>query len=110
MPAEYLSAGDAAAFLGVSRNSLYAYASRGSVRVKPDARDPRRSRYLAADVERLRRQADARRHPDAAVRDTLHLGLPILESALTLIDAGHLYYRGQDAIRLARRVPFEDVV
>ena len=28
--------------------------------------------------------------------------MPVLESSITLIDGGHLYYRGYDAVELAR--------
>ena len=110
MRSPFLTAPQAAALLGVSRNSLYSYVSRGLIRAEPDPRDPRVSRYILADVERLRDRKDARRHPDLAARKTLDLGLPVLPSALTLIDNGRLYYRGRDAIDLARRCRFEDVV
>jgi citrate synthase len=68
------------------------------------------SRYLAADVLRLRDGKEARLHPDIAARKTLRWGIPVLESSLTLIDEGRFYYRGQDALTLARRASFEDVV
>jgi citrate synthase len=45
-----------------------------------------------------------------AARKTLTWGIPVLESSLTLIDGGRLYYRGHDAGALARHAQFEDVV
>jgi citrate synthase len=45
-----------------------------------------------------------------AARKTLTWGIPVLESSLTLIDGGRLYYRGHDARALARHAQFEDVV
>ena len=86
--ARYLSAVEAAARLGVRRSSLYAYASRGRIRAEFDPRNPRVSRYLASDVERLRNQKEARIDPAVAARKTLAWGTPILESGLTLIDRG----------------------
>jgi citrate synthase len=106
----FLSATDAAAALGISRGSLYSYVSRGRIRAEPDPRNPRVSRYLAADVLRLRDGKEARLHPDIAARKTLRWGIPVLESSLTLINDGRFYYRGQDALTLARRASFEDVV
>jgi citrate synthase len=106
----FFSAGEAAATLGISRGSLYSYVSRGRIRAEPDPRNPRVSRYLAADVLRLRDGKEARLHPDIAARKTLRWGIPVLESSLTLIDDGRFYYRGQDALTLARRASFEDVV
>ena len=105
-----MSATEAVGILGVTPASLYAYVSRGRLHAQPDPRDPRRSRYLAADVERLRDRKQARLHPDAAARKSLHWGIPILESSLTLIDDGRVFYRGHDAMALARNGQFEDVV
>jgi citrate synthase len=106
----YLNASEAAAALGVSRNSLYAYVSRGRLHAESDPRNPRASRYLTADVERLRDQSQARLHPEVVARNTLNWGIPVLESSLTLIDGGRFYYRGRDAIALAEHQQFEDVV
>jgi citrate synthase len=106
----YLSASEAAAALGVSRNSLYAYVSRGRLHAESDPRHPRASRYLTAEVERLRDQNQARLHPEVVARNTLNWGIPVLESSLTLIDRGRFYYRGRDAIALAEHRQFEDVV
>jgi citrate synthase len=61
-------------------------------------------------VERLRDQKQARLHPADAARKTLHFGLPVLQSAITLIENGRLFYRGQDALHLARTSTFEDAI
>lgn len=105
-----MNAVDAAALLGVSRSSLYAYASRGRIHAEPDPRNPRTSRYLTAEIERLRDRKEARLHPDIAAKKTLAWGIPVLESKLTLIDNGRLYYRGHNALGLADRGSFEGVV
>jgi citrate synthase len=107
---KYLTAAEAAARLGVHRSTLYAYVSRGHVRAEPDPRTTHASRYLAADVERLRDRKQARLHPGEAARKTLHLGLPVLQSAVTLIEDGRFFYRGQDALHLARTSSFEEVM
>src|SRR5262245_14279412 len=106
----FMSAREAATLLGVSRSSLYAYASRGRVHVEPDPGNPRASRYLTADLERLRDRKQALMHPEVAARKALDWGTPILESKLTLIERGRVYYRGEDALALAARAQFEDVV
>jgi citrate synthase len=106
----YLTAGEAVQILGVTRASLYAYVSRGRIRAEVDPRNPRSSRYLAADVEWLRDRKQARLHPEIAARKSLNWGVPILESGLSLIDEGCLYYRGHDALMLARQSRFADVV
>ena len=48
----YLSADEAARRLGVSRQTLYAYVSRGLLQAHK-ADDPRQSRYLAEAVDQL---------------------------------------------------------
>ncbi|MGH9146165.1 MAG: citrate/2-methylcitrate synthase, partial [Vicinamibacterales bacterium] len=106
----YLTAGEAVTILGVSRASLYTYVSRGRIHAEADPRDPRSSRYLAADVERLRDRKQARLHPEVAVRKSLNWGVPVLESGISLIDAGRLYYRGHDALALAKSGRFDEVV
>jgi citrate synthase len=101
---------EAAACLGVHRSTLYAYVSRGHVRAEPDPHKTHASRYVTADVERLRDRKQARLHPGDAARKTLHFGLPVLQSAVTLIENGRLFYRGHDALHLARTSSFEEAV
>ncbi|MBB3213292.1 citrate synthase [Herbaspirillum sp. Sphag1AN] len=112
MPAKppFLSANEAAGVLGVSRQTLYAYVSRGLLRAQPVASDgshSRESRYLASDVKRLASQRTRGRKPREVAKATLSWGLPVLESAITLIEDGKLYYRGHDAVVLAQTMSVE---
>jgi citrate synthase len=93
----YLSADEAAQALGISLPTLYAYVSRGMLRSSPDA-DSKRRLYDADEVRRLaRRKADGKRAGKVAQK-VLDWGVPVLESAITLIADGRLFYRGHDAI------------
>ncbi|KAF1043379.1 MAG: putative citrate synthase 2 [Herbaspirillum frisingense] len=103
----YLSSVEAAGLLGVSRQTLYAYVSRGLLHAHPGD-DPRESRYLADEVQRLAGNKMRGRKSKEVAKAALSWGLPVLESALTLIEDGHLYYRGQDAVALSERVGVED--
>jgi citrate synthase len=105
----HYDAARAARQLGVSRATLYSYVSRGLVRSRAVA--GRRAReYAREDIERLAAQTRGRRDPLAVAQQALAMqGLPVLSSALCLIDGGHLYYRGRDAIELSREARFEDV-
>jgi citrate synthase len=105
----WLDAEAALELLGVSRATLYAYVSRGRIRSEPVPGSTRRRRYARDDVERLRARAQERRNPEKAAEHALRWGLPILESALTLIADGRLYYRGRDAAELARSSSVADV-
>ena len=105
----WLSSDDASKRLGVSRTTLYAYVSRGLVRSSPTPGNSHQRRYAAEDVERLRNRSEQRRDPGKIVERSLHWGVPILESSITLIDSDHLYYRGYDACELARTRTVEEV-
>jgi citrate synthase len=104
-----LSATDAARQLGVALTTLYAYVSRGLIRTGRDKRDTRQRRYDAGDVRRLAERNAARRDPDNALASALSWGLPVLPTKITLIEHGRLYYRGHDAMVLARTQRFESV-
>jgi citrate synthase len=105
----YMTAGQAAAALGVSLSTLYSYVSRGMLHSETVAGRPRVRRYPRADVLRLVERKEFRRNPAKAAEKGLHWGSPVLQSALTLIDDGRLFYRGIDAIELAGRSTLEEV-
>jgi len=102
----WITAAEAATELNVSRATLYAYVSRGLVesRGQPGSR---KRLYAATDIRRLRSHGDAGTGgtPDRA----LDFGAPLLDSAITLIDGGRLYYRGRDALALAETASLETV-
>jgi citrate synthase len=100
----YLSAREAATRLRVTPATLYAYVSRGLVRSEPGA--GRERRYLTEDIDALRRRQAAGREPAAAALDW---GAPVLESAITSITPERLFYRGVDALALARDSSVRDV-
>jgi citrate synthase len=105
----WMSATDASRALGVNRSTLYAYVSRGFVRSEAQAGRSRERRYSREDVEALRRRTEERRDPEKAARRALHWGVPVLESAITLIADGRLYYRGYEATELARSRSIDEV-
>src|SRR5579872_303906 len=106
---DWLSAEEALTRLRVRPQTLYAYVSRGRVRAEPDPVEPRRSRYRASDVAALaERKARGRKAADVAVA-AIAWGEPVLASAITTVRDGRLYYRGQDAVRLAQTATLEEV-
>src|SRR5215212_2225624 len=105
----YLSAGRAAEELGVSLATLYAYVSRGMVRSEAVEGKRRNRRYRAEDVRRLKERKRRRRDPEAVVEGALHWGTPVLESGITLIEGGGLYYRGREVVALAEEKSLEEV-
>jgi citrate synthase len=104
----YFTAQEAATHLGVSRQTLYAYVSRGLLHAHPGD-STRESRYLQKDVEQLGQQRTRGRKPKEVAKAALSWGLPVLESSITLIEDGQLYYRGESAMALARSATVEDL-
>lgn len=106
---KYLSAKEVTAQLGISLSTLYSYVSRGLIRSEETDGTTRHKRYLAADVDALRNRRDRRRNPAVSAAGALDFGDPVLESSITLIADGKLYYRGRSAVELARAHRAEDV-
>ena len=105
----YLTAREAAAALNVSLPTLYSYVSRGMLRSEPVVGHPRVKRYFREDVARLLERKELRSDPAKAAARNLHWGTPVLDSSLTLIDGGRIYYRGRDALELAQQASVEEV-
>ena len=108
-PTRWLTAEQAIASLGVSRQTLYAYVSRRLIGAVPAPDRTRRSLYDADDVGRLAERNRRGRSRRAVAASTISWGEPILASAITRIEAGRLEYRGQDAIALSTTAPLEQV-
>lgn len=99
-----LSADDAASYLGVSKQTLYAYVSRGLVDSEPSR--GRAKRYPLSSLDELKARRERRSDPSTG---TLLWGVQPIESALMLADDGRLYYLGLDAIELSRTRSLEEV-
>src|SRR3954452_6385722 len=94
-----LDAAEAAARLGVKRQTLYAYVSRGLLHSYPAA-NGRGSVFDAAEVDAVLRRSRAGR--DSAQELTI-------ATAVSSIADGELRYRGRLVPELARTQPFEAV-
>ena len=102
MQSSYLTARETAERLGIKRDTLYAYVSRGLLRsvAVPGSRE---RGYQAEEVEKLRAGRGMSR---SARSEPL---VPVIDSAICLIEGGRFYYRGHDAIRLADTATLEDI-
>ncbi|MGW5360433.1 citrate synthase [Actinopolymorpha pittospori] len=97
----WMTTAQAAELLGVKPETVYAYVSRG-VLTRHRGADRRSSRFDRIEVERL-----AKRNRRGGRAGALEV---VIDTELTLLDPeGALYYRGRDAIELARTASFEDV-
>jgi citrate synthase len=98
----YIGASEAARRLGVRRETLYAYVSRGAIRRRASV-DGRRSLYDVDDIDAL---ATRSRRRVAAPRPSLDVQIV---SAITELDEHALRFRGRDAAELSRLATFEQV-
>jgi len=83
MEERFLNAQEAAAELGVSLATLYAYASRGMLRSESMPGESRARRYPRQDVLRLKEKKELRRDPERVAPKALSWGAPVLSSAIT---------------------------
>ncbi|MGN6867723.1 MAG: citrate synthase [Solirubrobacteraceae bacterium] len=98
---ELLTTAEVARRLGVKRETVYAYVSRGLLARAP-ASSHGRSLFDLAAVDAL---ADGARHPNrsGAIEVTVRTELTALDPN------GRLFYRGHDVVSLARHRSFEEV-
>lgn len=106
----FYTALEASELLGISRNTLYSYVSRGLIRSEPTSSAGKTSRYHALDVDRLATRSKLHKAPVQALQNSTDWGAPILESAITLIGDETFYYRGQCVPTLAAAQTFEQVL
>ncbi len=97
-----IRATEAAAILGVSKATLYAYVSRGRLN-RTTAPDGRTSLFARDEVHQL---AERSRRAPSGPRATIDVQIA---SGITTIDEHALTFRGVDAIDLAATRHFEDV-
>jgi citrate synthase len=105
----WMTSAEALRALGVRPQTLYANVSRGKIRAKPDAADPRRRLYHREDVLRMAGRANGRRKVEIVAAQTIDWGDPVLPSAICTVVDGRLCYRGLDAVELSRTWSFERV-
>lgn len=105
----WLTTAEALSVLGVRPQTLYANVSRKRIRARPDPKDPRRSVYHEADVQRLARTRSGTRKAERVAAGAIEWGDPILSSGISTVAGGRLWYRGQDAVTLAHTQTLEDV-
>jgi len=100
----YLTSRQAAERLGIKLDTLYAYVSRGRLRsvTVPGTRE---RRYRARDIEALLDARAGGRPPQISDPEAL---MPVIGSSICLIEDGHLYYRGRDAVSLSRSATLEE--
>jgi citrate synthase len=106
---KFLTAAETIAALGISKQTLYTYVSRGRLRGRSDPANPRRHLYDARDVARILEVKARGRARKKIAQSTIHFGEPILQTSLSNIVDGRFYYRGKDAVDLSDSASLEDI-
>ncbi len=105
----WIARAEVLSLLGVKTQTLYAYVSRGRITARPDPADPRRSLYAVADVARLKGAGGG--EPAGVLvpfASPAAKGEALIQSTLSLVHDGRLYYRGRDVADWAQGATLED--
>ena len=100
---------EACAALGVRKETLYAYVSRRQIEVRWDPDHASRKLYRASDISTLMKKRDLGRARKKIAASTMAWGEPIINTRISTIIRGRLYYRGKDVVQLADTATFEEI-
>ncbi len=103
-----MSQEEACEALGVRRQTLYAYASRGQIEVRGDPEHANRNLYRGSDIAGLLKKRSLGRARNKIAASTMAWGEPIINTSISTIARGRLFYRGKDAVRLAATATLEE--
>jgi citrate synthase len=93
--------------LGVRKQTLYAYVSRGQIEVQGDPEHANRKLYRASDIAALLKKRNTGRARKNIAASTMAWGEPIINTRVSTIARGRLVYRGKDAVLLAASATLE---
>ncbi len=100
-----LTSREAAKRLGIKPETLYAYVSRGRLR-SVSVPGSRERHYRTEDIDAFR---GARGVTKARAEPAAEPLMPVIDSSICLIEAGRLYYRGHDTLRLSDSATLEEI-
>ena len=105
----YLTAEEAAEALNIQKDTLYAYVSRGRLRSVEVPHQKARG-YLREDIEKLQQRKRLRQQPTQEVQQALHWGMPLLQSDISHLNEGQLFYRHQPLPTVADGSTLESLI
>lgn len=104
----FVEAPAAAALLGVSIPTLYTYVSRAKVG-RFIAPETGKSLFSTAELAVFVSRRERGRRPDRVALASLDFGLPVMQSSISSIAGGQLFYRGINAVDVSRLATLENV-
>ncbi|MEM8794616.1 MAG: citrate synthase [Pseudomonadota bacterium] len=105
---DWIDANAACALLGVKAQTLYAYVSRHSIRLKADPSDARHSLYFLPDLDRLLRLNRRPRARADVAQAAIRWGDPVLVTSISEVRAGTIWLRGHAIEDCAQQMTLED--
>ncbi|PHR62893.1 MAG: citrate synthase [Robiginitomaculum sp.] len=106
---DWIPIGPALEQLSVKAATLYSYVSRGQIRSLADPKNPRCSLYSRRDIEQLlTRRSRPRARADIA-SGTIAWGEPVLQTRISTVKDGQLFFGEQNAATLARTFSLEEI-
>ncbi len=106
---DWIPIGPALEQLSVKAATLYSYVSRGQVRSLADPKDPRCSLYSRRDIEQLLAKRSRPRARAEIASSTIAWGEPILQTRISTVKDGQLFFGEQNAEILARTFSLEEI-
>ena len=104
----WINRGAALERLMVKPQTLYAYVSRGQIRMMPDPDDARRSLYNAEDIDGVATRKARGKKPASIAASSMAWGEPSITTSVSNVHRGRIYYRGVDAVALAQQASLEE--
>ena len=105
----YMTAKEAAVELGVKIGTIYAYVSRGLIRSLPSSESQRSRLYSREDVNRLLIRRQMRINLEPTAEELATWSSPVIESSISLIEYGRLYYCGSPIEEIAAMLTAEEL-
>lgn len=106
---DWMTAEEALSVLSIKPQSLYAYVSRGRVRAIAAPDDSRKSLYSRHDVRALSQKKRRPRGRAEIAAGAIAWGEPVLESSISTVRDGQLYFGAVPACELANSLTLEEI-
>jgi citrate synthase len=103
-----LSAKEAANILDVSLATLYSYVSRGLVSSRKTSTSHKKT-YNREEITHLAARRSDAKHGGHRAASAINWGIPLLETSISYIADGQLFYRGYQATALAQKASLEEI-
>ncbi|TMV42375.1 citrate synthase, partial [Thioclava sp. BHET1] len=105
----WITRDEAIEILRIRPQTLYAYVSRNLIGVRAAPGKLRQKLYREEDVAALCAKRTMGRARQSIANSTMAWGEPIIETRISTIAYGRLFYRGQDAVLMSRESGLEAV-